>query len=503
MATRPPLTATRPGGALPALLLLLAAAACAADATAAEPGRSPEPAAVPPVTAPLGPETETGISPLDPARPDAAPKAVPGPERADDGGSTPSSSPVDPAVPPEDPAVSPEGPVAPPGSETAPTEGAPEVAAPPETRPAETSPADAAPAHAPPADAAPASPMGTLTATSQPDAGYFTTDPARAPWRGTGLSLRNAVTVTSFDKSSDLTYNPTVTLELDARLRWWLFDRLYAQLALGVGHELTESDSNTFARESVLSDTTLRVAAPALVTIPVAELAISPALSLRFPTSKASQGASLQAALTMELALSRAFDVLDGLHLAYQFQATHSFHRFTTGTLESPRIQGCVSVGGVCSSLLNTGVRNSDWRLTHIASVDLSFLPWLGMSTQVGWISDHVRPGADDPRVSYVAQLPTDWRHYLLFGVEVALNPLPGLQVAAGASTSNAQLAPDSSRYTPLFNRHTAVYVDLRVDVAPIIDALMAQPEGPAGTERTSTERTSTEPTEPDAEETL
>ena len=201
----------------------------------------------------------------------------------------------------------------------------------------------------------------------------------------------------------------------------------------------------------------------------------SPALALRFPTSKASQGQSLLTALTMEVAISRSFDLLEGLSVAYQFQGTRSFHRYTTSTLESPRIDGCVGVGGVCSSLLNTGVRNTDWRLTHVVSVGFSPLTWLGFSTNVGWISDHVRPGADDPRVSYTPQEPTDWRHYLLFGLEVDVRPLPGFQVAVGASTAAPQLAPDSSPYTPLLNRHTAVYVDLRLDVAPLIDALMPE----------------------------
>jgi hypothetical protein len=380
-------------------------------------------------------------------------------------------------------APAPEGEEVPEGAapEEVPAEPGPEGAAPEEV-PAEPvaqeaeppphvepSPEAAVSAPAPEVDAPP-----VVEASTEPERAYMTTDPAHAPWRGSLLSLRTGAGVTSFDPGADLTYNPQVGLAFAGQLRWWLLDALYVQASLGLSRELTRSDSTTYANETLLGDLAFRVAAPGLLTIPWVEIEISPALTVRTPTSKASAGRTMHAAIGLELAISRDFDLLEGLSFTYESAATRFLHAYTTGALDSPRIATCVGAAGECDAYLNNGVRNVEWQLTNVAAASLQALTWLGVSTHVAWVSHQVYASkVDTATVSYLPQVPTRWRHYLIFGFEVALTPIPWLTTAVGVSTQAPQLAPDSKPYTPLFNRYTTLQADIRLNVARLIDALV------------------------------
>jgi len=74
--------------------------------------------------------------------------------------------------------------------------------------------------------------------------------------------------------------------------------------------------------------------------------------------------------------------------------------------------------------------------------------------------------------VSNVAQEPSDRRMLLSYNLELAARPVSALTVALGASTTHPALKPDSTYYTPFFNRYTTVYLDLRLSVADLVSAL-------------------------------
>jgi hypothetical protein len=48
---------------------------------------------------------------------------------------------------------------------------------------------------------------------------------------------------------------------------------------------------------------------------------------------------------------------------------------------------------------------------------------------------------------------------------EIYTTPLSFLTIALGFITQNPQLAPDATYEAPFFNRYTAPYLDLRLDV--------------------------------------
>ena len=64
---------------------------------------------------------------------------------------------------------------------------------------------------------------------------------------------------------------------------------------------------------------------------------------------------------------------------------------------------------------------------------------------------------------------PTSTRHALLYDLGVTAQATDFFSVSLGVTTLNPELAPDSSRYAPFFNRYTAVYLDLRLDVAQLV----------------------------------
>jgi hypothetical protein len=293
-------------------------------------------------------------------------------------------------------------------------------------------------------------------------AGLFST-PAGAdvPFRGSYVSYRNAVSALAFDKSAELTYNPYYGMSMEIAPKWWFGKTFFVQAFFVFSHEVTESDWTTMAGETVLGDVLIRGGASRFWTIPGAKIDLSGDLTLTTPASLASQARTLLLGISPRLRLSRSFKVLQGLRLSYALRATFNIHENTTSARDLPLIPGCV--GQECDSFFNTGLRNSQVRLYHSFGAGIGFTKWLSLSTSFGVYTDYLYSAASDDRVSHVAQEPNDARYGLIYGLEVAAKPLPWLEFGLGASTIHPQQKPDSSYYTPLFNRYTTVYLDLRI----------------------------------------
>ncbi len=296
----------------------------------------------------------------------------------------------------------------------------------------------------------------------------------KSPWRGSTIAYRNAVTAITIDRSAELTYNPFWGMALELAPRYAFDDVWSLAASLEIAREITEADDTTFADETLLGDLGLRLSAARFATIPGAKIDISAGLGLGLPTSKASQGDTLMFSLSPSLRLSRSFeDVLEGLSLGYTLGFTKLFHRYTTGELASPAIAGCTSFDlGSCDRFLNTGYRNASFRLSNGFDVGLDMTSWLSASASfaiiVSWLHDDV----EDERVSNVTLEPTDERYALAADLGVSATWWKPLEVRLGASTINPQLRPDGGRYAPFFNRFTTLYLDLRLDVAALVQDL-------------------------------
>lgn len=317
--------------------------------------------------------------------------------------------------------------------------------------------------------------------TSQSEAKVFaekqiTTVP-KQPWqdsfRGTNLSYVNTVSTLSFRRDAELTYNPYYAMTLALSPRYWFDDIFYMAGFFAMTGELTEADNTTYSHEVQFHDSILKGGAANFWTIPYAKIDLSFALSGVLPTSKQSRAHTVILGLKPEFTVSRRFDLLEGFSLNYQLGATKFFNQYTTAQRESPLIPNCVAGTGQCDSFLNTGVRNTEWRLVNSFAMSLDITKWLGVSVSGGIIIDWLYEieNSDDESISWQAQEGTDKRYTMVFGAELYGRPVKPLIVALGLNTVNPQLTPDSEYETPFVNRYTAMYLDLRLDFQSLVTA--------------------------------
>jgi hypothetical protein len=71
--------------------------------------------------------------------------------------------------------------------------------------------------------------------------------------------------------------------------------------------------------------------------------------------------------------------------------------------------------------------------------------------------------------VTHEAQEPQNTRYLAHADMGLSFAPMPSLGITLGMSTVNPWLAPDSSQYTPVFNRYSVVYLDLTLDIAGLV----------------------------------
>ncbi len=294
-------------------------------------------------------------------------------------------------------------------------------------------------------------------------------------FRGSFVSLRNSASAISFDKSAELTYNPDWVIGVNMGVRYWFDEVVSVGGSVGFQHEVTEADSTTLNNETIWTDVTLDLRAQNWATIPVVDINLSSALAVNLPTSLPSRYQTLFFGLSASMGFSKTFaEVLEGLTLSYNIRLWKGFHDFTTSERETPLISGCRLSAAGCDSHLNSGVRNASWRLNHYVGLNLGLTSWLSFSAGFGAVTAGLYDAKDDDdRVNYTALEQVSARHVLLYDIGFGITPTKGISVALGATTGNPELAPDSSRYAPFFNRFTSLYLDVRFDVPTLVGALI------------------------------
>ena len=299
---------------------------------------------------------------------------------------------------------------------------------------------------------------------------------ALSPWRGTVLALRTETSLLTLKKDAELTYNPYVGLNFEVRPRYHFGNIFYVAADFALTRELTNADDTTRKGETWLGDLSVGGGAGRFWTIPGAGIDLSADVRVIAPTSKQSQARTMQAGLRGGLTLSRSFDLLSGLSIAYILQGAGYFYKNTTAALESPVISGCAPGDALCDRFLNSGLRNPSFRLGNILYIGMDFLPWLALDVTVMHRMDFLYPAADkDPRISYVAQKPTNRRQSLGSEIELRFTPMKSLGIGVGISTMNPLQAPDSSAYRPFVNRYTMAYLELRLYVAGLISQIKGE----------------------------
>ncbi|MBS1148940.1 MAG: hypothetical protein H6Q89_638 [Myxococcaceae bacterium] len=298
---------------------------------------------------------------------------------------------------------------------------------------------------------------------------------AKPGYRGSALTYGHQATAYTFDRAAEPQYNPTWSHRLGIIPEWHFNDQLFVRGRLFLGQEFTASDSTNHRNEVELSDLALEVGVSGF-TEPFTRIRIGGDVRVTLPTSKLSHGATRLLAIGPGLALSRTFGF--GLTVAYTGRYSYRFHRYTTGLNDAPSIAACGNpLAAACAEFLTTGRRNAHSDLTHGAAI--GFAPIEKLSINAAFHLSHLwlYPLAAVPaELGPITEArDTPMRSFTNFELAVSWQLFKPIGITVGASTFSPQLNTYGTRYFPLFNRNTTLYLDLSFDVEAAVSGLLGE----------------------------
>lgn len=296
----------------------------------------------------------------------------------------------------------------------------------------------------------------------------------KSVFRGSSLSYRHTATTRTFDRSYENTWNPYYAQTVVLSPVVWLGDDLNLSANALFTREFTQADSTTEEDETLMGDLSISASAPRLIHIEAASLSMGLGLTVLSPTSKSSQARTMMTAVAPRASLSWRAKVLSGLSVSLSTRMTRYFHEFTTSGRESPLVGSCSATTAGCGAFLNTGLRNTQWRLTHGLTVSLGLTEWLSVAVSQALSTDWLYSLEAGVLPSLSPQENQDQRYGSAFDVSLGVEAARGLDLRLGMSTAGPQLAPDSSYYNPFYNRYSAIYLDLVYDLDEVV-ALVAE----------------------------
>ncbi|MCC6746666.1 MAG: hypothetical protein IT371_03345 [Deltaproteobacteria bacterium] len=302
-------------------------------------------------------------------------------------------------------------------------------------------------------------------------------------YRGSAFVYSNSLSAVSLSKAAEPQFNPYYSQRFSFQPRFYPTDDLSFRARFDVEIELTKSDTTDYARQWVISDLLFdAVYEPKWMKIPLLDIKVTPSIRLSAPTSLVSQGRSLILGFTPGVNLKRGFDLRKGtwlkkIELMYGLRVAKNFHRYAQASVDSDRF-GCVGVDR--PECQHSGLRNVNWRFTNMFSALLHVHPKLSFTASFSVMNDLLY-GLPEQTVptngGVVVTLPASEVNHkaALWAVfDVSYEVMSWLSLSLGASTYHPQLAPDSSYYTPFFNRHTTFYFDMTIPIDGFVDQVKA-----------------------------
>lgn len=291
------------------------------------------------------------------------------------------------------------------------------------------------------------------------------------PWRGSAITYEHSFSALSLNKSWDWDYNPYYAQSLALQPMWNFGDQLYLRANWMIEQELTTSDTYDarVPHEVVVSDLFLDVGARGW-TEPTTGIRASGSLRFTLPVSKRSAAEQLYVGLSPGLSLSRSFDFLQGLSIGYQGRYTYNFRKYATMQYDGPKLN--CQAGSDCAPFSESGRRTAEYVISHGPVIQLGVLPKLSLFTSythtrarlydledIVFKPDTSAEGVVFPSSGY------NWRDTEWFGLGASYQVVDAVGIALGVNTAHPQKQPDSQDYTRFFNRFTAFYLDLNIDV--------------------------------------
>ncbi len=289
------------------------------------------------------------------------------------------------------------------------------------------------------------------------------------PFRGSLLTYDHSATAYSFDQSAELHYNPTWAHRLGILPEWHFNDLFFARGKLWLGQELTQSDTTTYKNEIELSDLWLDFGTTGWLE-KHSGIRVSGEVRFTLPTSKPSQALGRVMTIGPMAALSRKFNLLHGLTVAYSGRVTYRFNRFANGQFESPSIADCGDpTGTACLDFRSSGERSVEWDVMHGPAI--SFQPIENVSIDALFLWDHafLYPLAPAPAQfagsQGLAVAGTDVRNLGIFYLSASYQVTKLVGLTLGAYTLTAEPYLDGTYLNPIFNRYTTLYLEADFDV--------------------------------------
>lgn len=262
--------------------------------------------------------------------------------------------------------------------------------------------------------------------------------------------------------------NPLSTLSLKILPKYNLpwTDFFYLSGRIDISKEVTNSDSTSYQYETQLSDARLEFVFPELYREKFTDIVLTGLFRTSFPTSKASQFATLRWGNMIDLGISKGFFGEKGkpetqkLFLGYDFRFYKNWHKYTTSQVEE-------NSGGYykqyplrvkTADYLNTGSTNLEYQVAHIFSGSVSItekLSFVGYFWVInGWAYELYSGGKRGTRDS------------IDFNIELDYQVFKWLLVDFGLDTFQPQLLPNST-YTNnpfwrnTYDNYTTLYFDI------------------------------------------
>ena len=289
-------------------------------------------------------------------------------------------------------------------------------------------------------------------------------------YRGTQLTYGHQATALTFDRGGEPMYNPTWSHRLGIVPEWHFNDLLFVRGTLFIAQEFTANDTNNYKNEVELSDLALE-AGVAGWTEPVTKIRLGGALRVALPTSKVSRGATRRLSLGPSLNVSRTFGWFT---VGYAGLYAYRFHEYTTAQRSGPSIANCGDPRSTeCLEFYNQGNRNAHSDISH--GPVLSIQPFEKLSFNAAFQMTYLYLYRLAPVENLSAADSTDIRYYTNFDLAFTYQLFKPVGITLGASTYAPQLKLDGTRYFPLFNRHTTLYLDLSFDVEAAVSGLLGE----------------------------
>ncbi|MCX7959434.1 MAG: hypothetical protein N3B13_10340 [Deltaproteobacteria bacterium] len=258
----------------------------------------------------------------------------------------------------------------------------------------------------------------------------------------------------------------TLSMKLLPKLNLPWTDFFVISGRIDISKEVTNSDSTSYQYETQLSDARIEFVFPELYREKFTDIAFSGVFRTSFPTSKASQYATLRWGNMIDLGISRGFFGEKGkpetqkVFLGYDFRFYKNWHKYTTSQVEE-------SSGGYykqyplrvkTADYLNTGSTNLEYQVAHIFSGSVSItekLTFVGYFWVInGWAYELYSGGKRGTRDS------------IDFNIELDYQVYKWLMVDFGLDTFQPQLLPNST-YTNnpfwrnTYDNYTTLYFDV------------------------------------------